>query len=172
MGRGYTIHINPVVFDLYQLVCMVYPSPHESHSPNIQHPNNTACDLDLYTSSFNVNVLHLVWRGWASQKRPSVSWRPSFSQKVKSHNVLSLMIDGNWGNQKPGLPWSCCEKLRAVECCYPWSELEKGLLTEDRATTLSDMICENLNHMWIDIFNSDEDSGENNRGMAEKREGN
>ena len=26
-------------------VCMVYPPPHESHSPNIQHPNNIACAL-------------------------------------------------------------------------------------------------------------------------------
>ena len=37
---GYTIHTNPVRTGL---VCMVYPPPHESHSPNIQHPNNTAC---------------------------------------------------------------------------------------------------------------------------------
>ena len=36
---------------------------------------------------------------------------------------------------------------------------DKEMLIENIATTLSDRICENLNHLWIDVFNSDEDSG-------------
>ena len=43
MGKGYTIHTNPG----RRVVCMVYPTPHESHSPNIQLSNNTACDVAL-----------------------------------------------------------------------------------------------------------------------------
>ena len=45
---------------------------------------------------------------------------------------------------------------------------DKELLIENIANTLSDRICENLNHKWIDILNSDENSGENNRGKAER----
>ena len=48
MGRGvYHTHQSrskPMNPTRPALVCMVYPPPHESHFPNIQHPNNIACE--------------------------------------------------------------------------------------------------------------------------------
>ena len=55
---------------------MVYPSPHESHSLNIQHPNNTARAMD--DNKFPV-----------TRTRPHRSHPPGFYQE----QLMSLLCD-------------------------------------------------------------------------------
>ena len=78
---------------------IVYLSPHESHSPNIQHQNNTACGQDYFSSSKHTKLIILEIRCPPFQLKTRSTRRAQNSLAEADHYshiviMLSLKLGG------------------------------------------------------------------------------